>query len=253
MLRIEDLDQPREVEGAADRILRTLEAYGFEWDGLITRQSERAELYRQALNSLRRRELLFGCACSRAQLEDEPRYPGTCRHLNLDAGENHATRIKVSAANIAFDDRIQGVFAQNLPRDVGDFIVRRRDRVIAYVLAVVVDDAEQGITHVVRGADLLDNTPRQIYLQEQLALPRVHYAHVPVLCELGGAKLAKSARSVRIEAHAPLKELVSVFGLLGMPTLRVGDFHDIKDAWRAGIGGWRAEKVPKCLNLQLSG
>ena len=252
-MRIDDLDRPREIKGAADRILLTLEAFGFEWDGLITRQSERTEHYQHALASLQRRDLLFGCACSRAQLEDEPRYPGTCRHLKLDPSDHRATRIKVTPERVGFQDRIQGAFAQELARDVGDFIVRRRDQLIAYVLAVVVDDAAQEITHVVRGADLLDNTPRQIYLQRQLGLPRLDYAHVPVLCELGGAKLAKSARSVRLADKEALEQLVSVFGLLGMPALRVGHFADIKQAWRAGIDAWRVEKVPKCLNLQLSG
>ncbi|HEY2682557.1 MAG TPA: tRNA glutamyl-Q(34) synthetase GluQRS [Steroidobacteraceae bacterium] len=253
LLRIEDLDRLREVKGAADQILRTLEAFGFQWDGPVCRQSGRTELYEHALASLRQRDLLFGCACSRAQLEDEPRYPGTCRDLKLDPAENRATRIRIDDERIEFCDRVQGIFAQQLVRDVGDFVVKRRDQLFAYVLAVVVDDAEQGITHVVRGADLLDNTPRQIFLQDQLAMPRLHYAHVPVLCEPDGTKLAKSARSVRIQAASPLNELMSVFDLLGMPALRVGDFADVNAAWRAGIAAWQLQKVPKCLNLQLSG
>jgi glutamyl-Q tRNA(Asp) synthetase len=253
LLRMEDLDRPREVAGAADRILYTLEAFGFEWDGIIARQSERTALYERALASLEARDLLFRCACSRAQLEDEPRYPGTCRDLKLHAAPNHATRIRACAERIEFCDRIQGSFAQQLAHEAGDFIVKRRDQLFAYVLAVVVDDAEQSVTHVVRGADLLDQTPRQIFLQEKLGLPRLYYAHVPALCEPDGRKLAKSARSVQIQAAAPLHELVSVFGLLGMTTLRVGDFADVKQAWRAGIAAWRVENVPKCLNLQLSG
>ena len=150
-MRIEDLDRPREVAGSADGILRTLERFGFEWDSL-TRQSERSELYVDALRDLEARHLTFACTCSRAQLEDELRYPGTCRDRQAAAGVPSATRLRVDSREIRFTDRIQGTFRQQLAVAVGDIILKRRDQIVAYVLAVVVDDAAQGVTHIVRGA-----------------------------------------------------------------------------------------------------
>jgi glutamyl-Q tRNA(Asp) synthetase len=192
LLRIEDLDQPREVAGAAAAILRVLELFGFEWDGTVVRQSERGAQYEAALRSLYERNLTFACSCSRLQLEDELRYPGTCRMRTAPVGLPTATRLRIESGHIAFTDRIQGNYRQDVSAAVGDIILKRRDQLFAYVLAVVVDDAAQGITHVVRGADLLDNTPRQIYLQRLLGASQPGYAHVPVLTEPDDSKLAKS-------------------------------------------------------------
>ncbi len=158
LLRIEDLDRPREVAGSAAGILQTLEAFGFEWDGEIVRQRDRTDRYAAALQSLQSRNLTFECSCSRLQLEDETRYPGTCRARPTDRGVPTATRLRVEPGTILFSDRIQGSYRQDVAAAVGDIIVKRRDHLFAYVLAVVVDDAAQGVTHVVRGADLLDNT-----------------------------------------------------------------------------------------------
>ncbi|HEY2144617.1 MAG TPA: tRNA glutamyl-Q(34) synthetase GluQRS, partial [Steroidobacteraceae bacterium] len=162
ILRIEDLDRPREVAGAASRILSTLESFGFEWDGEVIRQFERREHYDAALRNLSSRDLTFACTCSRSQLEDELRYPGTCRSRAAQGGANIATRLRIDPGHIIFSDRIQGSFRQDVSAAVGDIVLKRRDQIFAYVLSVVVDDAAQGITHIVRGADLLDNTPRQI-------------------------------------------------------------------------------------------
>ncbi|MDP8984608.1 MAG: tRNA glutamyl-Q(34) synthetase GluQRS, partial [Pseudomonadota bacterium] len=194
LVRIEDLDIPRVIPGCADGILRTLGAFGFEWDGEVVRQSERLERYAAALGSLRARGLTFECSCSRSELAEEDRYRGHCRERPLAADRPTATRLRVDEGVVLFTDRIQGRFRQDVAAAVGDIVLRRRDRLFAYVLAVVVDDAAQGITHVVRGADLLDNTPRQMYLQRLLALEHPSYAHVPVLTEPDGKKLAKSAR-----------------------------------------------------------
>lgn len=158
----------------------------------MTRQRDRAQHYKAALSQLHRQQRTFACICSRAQLEDELRYPGTCRTRHL-SGAPAAIRVRVDAGLVQFDDRIQGRYRQNVADAVGDFVLQRRDQIHAYVLAVTVDDAAQGVTHIVRGADLLDNTPRQIYLQRLLGLAEPRYAHVPVLTEADGGKLASPA------------------------------------------------------------
>jgi glutamyl-Q tRNA(Asp) synthetase len=249
---MEDLDRPREVPGSAASILRALQAFGFEWDGEIVRQSERTGIYADAVRALEARGLIFQCSCSRLQLEDENRYPGTCRVRPAVPEVPTAARVRVEPGYIQFHDRIQGSYRQDVARAVGDVILRRRDAVFAYLLAVVVDDAAQGVTHVVRGADLLDNTPRQIYLQQLLGLPRPAYAHVPVLTEPDDSKLAKSRRSVRLDAASPLPQLLSVFGMLGLrPPLSLSA-GSLAEAWRWAMGHWNVQKVPKQLNVRVS-
>jgi glutamyl-Q tRNA(Asp) synthetase len=256
LLRIEDLDRPREVAGSADGILHTLEQFGFEWDGAVTRQYDRAERYEEALSSLHAQQRIFACRCSRAQLhaqfEDELRYPGTCRTRQLGQGTSAAIRVRVDSEHVLFTDRIQGTYRQNVAQAVGDFILKRRDQIYAYVLAVTVDDAAQGVTHIVRGADLLDNTPRQIYLQRLLGLSEPSYAHVPVLTEADGGKLAKSRRSVRLSADAPLPQLCSVFSLLGMAPPPSLASATIAAAWDWAIAQWSLDKVPKRLDLPVN-
>jgi len=243
------------VGGAPERIVQTLERFGFEWDGEIMRQSERTDAYRAALSSLQDRGLTFECTCSRSQLEDEHRYPGTCRELKRNAVGSGAgataTRLRARPGYISFCDEIQGTFRQDVAAAVGDLVLKRRDQVFAYLLAVVVDDHAQSITHVVRGADLLDNTPRQIYAQRCLGLTSPRYAHVPVLTEHDGQKLAKSRRSVRADCTAPMPQLMSVFSLLGMSPPDELRTAGIADAWRWAIAHWNKNDVPKHLNLRL--
>jgi glutamyl-Q tRNA(Asp) synthetase len=251
-VRIDDLDRPREIAGAAVRILRTLEQFGFEWDGPTARQSQRDDLYEAALQRLRDADLTFACTCSRAQLEDELRYPGTCRTRSLRPGAQTSIRLAVEPTLITFTDRIQGTYRQDIAAAVGDIVLKRRDQLYAYVLAVVVDDAQQGITHIVRGADLLDNTPRQILLQRLLGYPQPTYAHVPVLIEEDGSKLAKSRRSVSVSMDSALPQLQAVFSLLGLNPPASLVSATIPTAWTWAIGQWRAEKVPKRLNLRVN-
>lgn len=251
-MRIEDLDRPREVAGAADTIRRVLERFGFEWDGPVLRQRDRGELYDAALRSLRERDLTFACSCSRLQLEDELRYPGTCRNRTGLTGTPTATRLRIEPGYVEFEDRIQGRYRQDVSTAVGDIILKRRDQIFAYVLAVVVDDAAQGVTHIVRGADLLDNTPRQIVLQRLLGLALPRYAHVPVLTEPDDSKLAKSRRSVEVSAEAPLAQLLSILSLLGLAPPESLHLSDVADVWRWAIGRWDARNVPKRLNLRVS-
>jgi glutamyl-Q tRNA(Asp) synthetase len=198
LLRIEDLDRPREQPGAAAEIQRTLESFGLYWDGEIVFQSQRAALYAEALQRLR--EKTYWCGCSRREIADSAVslaadgatvYPGTCR-AGLPPGRTaRALRVRTDGETIRFVDRVQGTQAQAVEREVGDFVLRRADGVLAYQLAVVVDDAEQGVTDVVRGADLLDSTARQILLQRLLGLPMPRYLHVPIALDAAGDKLSK--------------------------------------------------------------
>ena len=216
LLRIEDLDTPRVVPGMAERIVRVLEQFGFEWDGSIEYQSRRLSLYAQALAALRQRNLIYSCSCSRTQIAalDEQRYPGTCRHGVQRPGEPIAQRFRVEPETVTFDDLLQGHFSQNVSAEVGDFVVQRRDSIFAYHLAVVVDDAEQGVTEVVRGADLLDSTPRQILLQRALRVPTPRYCHLPLALDKDGQKLSKSAQSLAIDGDRPVLVLWHAFAFL---------------------------------------
>lgn len=215
LVRMEDLDTPRVVPGAADGILRTLERYGLTWDGEVVAQSARLTLYADALATLRARGLAFDCACSRAELAraasapssrdaidvDGPVYPGTCRDRLPPGRAPRSTRFRLPDGTIAFVDRVHGEVIEEPSRAVGDFVVKRADGPFAYQLAVVVDDAAQGVTQVVRGADLLPSTARQIALQRALGLPTPSYAHLPLVVAPDGGKLAKR------EASLPLPDL----------------------------------------------
>ena len=220
-LRIEDVDAPRSVPGAEDEILRALEALGLAWDGPIRRQRERTALYEEALRRLQDGGLVYPCRCSRREIADSGLhgidgvvYPGTCRGALVPAGVPAAVRFIVPDGTIAFDDRVQGRVSQRLSADVGDFVVRRRDGLFAYQLAVVVDDAELGVTDVVRGADLLDSTPRQIALQRALGVPTPRYLHVPVAAR-GGEKLSKQTLAPAVEAADGAAALRSALAFLG--------------------------------------
>lgn len=219
LVRIDDLDRARVLTGAESRILATLEACGFEWDGPLLRQSDRSDAYRAALERLRIGGLTYECTCSRRQLEENGAagapYPGTCRELPAGRGGS-ATRFRLPREGAGrFDDELQGVQCRPWS-ELGDCIVRRRDGLAAYQLACVVDDAAQGITHVVRGADLLDSTWWQIALHEALGTPPPVHAHLPLVIEPDGAKLAKSRRSVPIERGSAGASLVAALALLGV-------------------------------------
>ena len=251
LLRLEDLDRPREVPGAARRILETLEAFGFEWDGEVLRQSDRLDAYRDLIDGLRRDGRLFPCSCSRQLLADEERYPGTCRGRPPGAGVGAALRLRVEPGSILFTDELQGMFRQDVAAAVGDYVVQRRDGIVAYVFAVVVDDAHQGVTHVVRGADLLDNTPRQIHLQRELGLPTPQYLHVPVLLEPDGAKLAKSARSVALDPAAASHQLLQVLRLLGQDPPGAAADWSVRDLWTWAKSRYQSAQLPRRLSVRL--
>ncbi len=251
LLRIEDLDTPRTVRGAADDIIRCLTAFGLHWDGAVMHQSTRAAAYRDALERLEARGALYPCCCTRREIADSalhgmdgPVYPGTCRG-GVRAGRTaRATRVHTAGAHIVFEDAVQGVITQDVEQAVGDFIVTRADGLIAYQLAVVVDDAAQGITDVVRGADLMDSTPRQIWLQRLLDLPTPRYVHLPVAVNARGEKLSKQTRARALDPRHPVPLLVDALCFLGQapPTaLRTASLHDL---WEWALGHWQRQRIP---------
>jgi glutamyl-Q tRNA(Asp) synthetase len=245
LVRIEDIDRPRTMPGAADAILHTLERHGLEWSGAPVRQSERTDLYRAALERLGRAGRTFHCTCSRSALADEPVYPGTCRARGEPTTAGSAIRIRVDDVAIAFDDEVQGRFTQALAHDVGDFVVLRRDGLFAYQLAVVVDDAEQRVDHVVRGADLLDNTPRQLFLGDALGLARPRHAHVPVLLGADGQKLSKQTFAASIDRRDPVDNLMTILDLLGQRPPSALRHESIDRALAWAVANWSLQRVPK--------
>jgi glutamyl-Q tRNA(Asp) synthetase len=214
LVRVEDLDPPREVAGAADAQLRALAAFGLHADGPVWRQSERGPAYQAALDALLASGAAFACHCSRSELAAAG---GVHRHcVAATERPDPAIRLRVADdATVAFDDAIQGRCVQRVDREVGDFVLRRADGLWAYQLAVVVDDAAQGITDVVRGADLLDSTPRQVLLQRALGLPTPRYAHLPLVVGGDGRKLSKSLAALPVDPADPLPALRSAWAALG--------------------------------------
>lgn len=252
LVRMEDLDPPRVAAGAADDILRTLAACGLEWDGQVVHQSARSDAYHSALHQLREKGLVYPCACSRREIADSaiagaegPVYPGTCR-AGLPPGKAaRALRIETRGAAVAFDDALQGRVAHDLEKESGDFVLYRADDVYAYQLAVVVDDAEQGITDVVRGADLLGSTPRQIYVQQLLGLPQPRYAHLPVAVNPAGEKLSKQTLVAPIDVTKPLPVLVAALSFLGQQPPRGLARATVRELWAWAIENWNLDRVPR--------
>ncbi len=230
MVRIEDVDTPRNVPGAADHILRTLDQYGFQWNGPVLHQSTRFTAYEQALETLRAKALLFPCCCSRKEVGEV--YPGTCRHGLPPDREVRSWRLRVNNQPIEFTDQRTGQHSEVLTSTVGDFVLKRADGLFTYQLAVVVDDAFQGITDVVRGADLLTSTCRQIYLQRALQLPTPSYLHLPVVVDPRGDKLSKQTKALPIPSGEleAADTLAKAFAFLGH--IPIHTFANVREAWR---------------------
>lgn len=254
LVRIEDLDPPREVPGAAADILATLDAFGLRSDEPVWYQSARTAAYADALEQLRQRGLVYRCTCSRRQVElaaqaaglPEGVYPGTCRGRAVDAddGSPFAWRLRVPDEPIAFDDRACGRCEQSLARDVGDFVLRRSDGLWAYQLAVVVDDAAQGVTDVVRGADLLDSTAVHLHLQRALGLPAPRYCHLPVIVDAMGQKLSKQTGARPIERSAAPAVAAAALERLGAKVPNELRGARPAELWRwAAEGGWTVEAL----------
>jgi glutamyl-Q tRNA(Asp) synthetase len=255
-VRIEDVDVARTQAGAEHEIMRALERYGFAWDGPVLRQSDRTPHYAEALAALSAQDLTYDCVCTRRELASAPPgiagervYPGTCRNgLHASAPRGHrAVRVRVGTATISFVDRLQGRQQQDLARDVGDFVVRRADGLFAYQLAVVVDDAAQGITDVVRGADLLPSTPRQIYLQQRLGVPTPSYLHVPVAVDARGEKLSKQTLASPLPDDA-LPALLAAWRFLEQPLPDVAPTR-LSDFWSWAHAHWTPARLPPVAML----
>ena len=244
LVRIEDLDTPRNATGASDAILRDLERLAMHWDGEVVSQSTRTDLYGEALDALADRGWTFECGCSRRDLVDGL-YPGTCREGLPPGRSARSIRLRVPAARIEFDDGIQGLTAQRVEHDVGDFVVLRADGIVAYHLAVVVDDAAQRVSEVVRGCDLLDSTPRQILLQRALALPTPEYAHLPVAVDASGNKLSKQTLARPVAAEPPGAVLVEALDFLGQRPPRELVRAPAEEVLAWGVTCWDRTRVPR--------
>lgn len=249
-MRMEDIDPQREVPGAADDILRTLAAFGLLWDGPVLYQSRRTPAYAEAVAGLRDRGLTFDCGCNRREARtgppgaEGPIYPGTCREGLPPGREPRSVRLRVPAEEVAFIDGVMGEVRQRLERDVGDFVIHRADGCFAYQLAVVLDDARQGVGEVVRGADLLSSTPRQIYLQRCLGLPMPTYVHLPLLVGSDGWKLSKSEGAAAIDRRRPVPALIEALRVLGQapPAALAAEPVEMVLDW--GRRHWRLDRVP---------
>jgi glutamyl-Q tRNA(Asp) synthetase len=258
LVRMEDLDPPRVAPGAANEILHTLRAFGMEWDGAVVYQSARNDAYHAALHRLRRKGPVYPCACSRREIADSaiagaegPVYPGNCRS-GLPAGRTaRSLRINTRGAAIAFDDAVQGRIHYDLESEFGDFVLYRADDVYAYQLAVTADDAEQGITDIVRGADLLASTPRQIYLQKLLGLPQPRYAHLPVAVNAAGEKLSKQTFAAPLDARNPVPAVLAALTFLGQQPPRELARVTVKELWNWALQSWRLERVPRLASAPI--
>jgi glutamyl-Q tRNA(Asp) synthetase len=251
LVRMEDLDKPREMKGAADDILHTLSAFGFEWDDEVIYQSQRTALYQQALDQLQNDGLIYPCSCSRKEIADSAThgieglvYPGTCRTGMRQPRAQHAWRIKVTDEIFSFNDAVQGHQSQQLSRDIGDFVLKRADGLFAYQLAVVVDDDAQHITHIVRGADLLNSTPRQIYLQRLLGFEQPCYAHIPLAVNKQGEKLSKQTLAIPINMESAGPLIFDALNALGQRPPAEMKNATVQELWRWAINHWNIEKIP---------
>ncbi len=256
LLRMEDLDPPREQPGAADAILRTLEACGMAWDGEIMYQSRRSETYRAALARLEAQGLAYVCGCTRREIADSGLgpdgaliYPGTCRAGLAPGKTPRVTRVLVGAGVIGFEDALQGPLRQDLAAETGDFVLRRADGLHAYQLAVVIDDADQGITDVVRGADLLDSTPRQIRLQRLLGLPTPRYLHLPAAVDANGEKLSKQTLAPPVDARDPVPALVQALEFLGQAPPEQLRHATLAEFWSWSLAHWDAGRIARVRSL----
>jgi glutamyl-Q tRNA(Asp) synthetase len=248
LLRVDDIDPPREVPGSADRIISDLRRFGMRPDGAVLYQSRRTPAYLTARDKLLECGLAFWCGCSRSELPGSGVYPGTCR-AGLPPGKTpRAVRLRVDPEAVFFEDAIQGPIRENLRETVGDFVIWRADDLPAYQLAVVVDDAFQGVSEVVRGADLLDSTVRQVYLQGCLGLPTPAYAHHPVAVDEDGRKLSKRFRSDPVAALAPAQALRAALSFLGQDC--PGELC-LEATWDWALANWNLSLVPQRLQHRL--
>ncbi|MEZ5470747.1 MAG: tRNA glutamyl-Q(34) synthetase GluQRS [Marinicella sp.] len=253
LVRIEDVDETRVVTGAAEQIIKTLKNFGMESDGPIIYQTDpsRQAAYQQAFQQLQQQKLIYPCSCTRAVLKDQTIYPGQCRIQPADTKQAHSIRLKVPDQTIEFNDLIQGQQQQNLKQHCGDFNIKRKDGLFAYQLAVVVDDADQGITEVVRGIDIMDSTPRQIYLNQILHLNQPQYAHFPVVVNSDDNKLSKQNHAKAISNDDPFATTQKVLAMLGqkIPILTTRSQSELLNF---AINNWNIDPLKEKAKISVS-
>ena len=255
-IRMEDLDQPRVVEGSDKAIINSLHQHGFHWDDEIIYQSHRIDIYQTYLSHLNQQGSTYFCECSRKEIADSAMtgidgmiYPGTCRNKKLDAN-HHALRIIAKDTFITFEDKIQGSIHQNISKDFGDFILKRSDGIYAYQLAVVIDDALQNINTIIRGADLIDSTSRQIYLQKNLSLPSMNYGHIPI-ATLNQKKLSKENQSTPVNDANIKNNLIACLKFLGQDYELIEKENTLTNFWTTAIQLWDISLVPKIKTIEI--
>lgn len=255
LLRIEDVDKFRIKENSIDSIIHTLETYGYEWDDTILYQSQRTQAYEEALLSLK--SLAYPCSCTRKFLQQQTPlgtygyiYPGYCRQkISNPNSPQFAIRLKTNNDLVYFKDACQKEISQRIETEVGDFIIKRSDKMFSYQLAVVVDDEYQNITEIVRGSDLLDNTPRQLYLQQCLHYKHPRYLHFPTAITTNGKKLSKQNHSPEVTDQEKRQTILSTLNFLGQEAPPLDEFSSLHDIWQWGFKHWDRDKIPKQMTL----
>ena len=246
LVRIEDTDIPRIYPGSEEHILRAMEVFQLEPDAEIIFQKDRLDIYEDVIQQLRQQDLVYACQCTRKMLGSNHIYQDTCRDLGL-AFEHQAIRLKIEDVEICFEDRLQGRHCSELKKDLGDFVLKRRDGIINYQLAVVVDDYLQGMTHVVRGADLLDNTERQIYLGQLLGYPRLSYMHLPLAMNDQGQKLSKQNLAQALDLTQAPQLLKQALQALHQAEV---DLDTPDRMLQQAVVQWDIERIPHTTELQ---
>lgn len=246
LVRVEDIDPPREVPGATADIIDCLQAHALSWDGDVVYQSQRLSIYRDACSRLIAQHRAFYCTCSRLDLADSGGiYSGRCRELVDKPQQPFAIRLRTDDSDICVDDRIQTVFTENMARDIGDFVIFRKDDLPAYQLAVVIDDALQHVTHVVRGSDLLASTTRQIFLQRQLQLPTPRYAHIPVITNEQHQKLSKQTFARALDKSRAAENLLAALDFLQQPQPPATAINSPHEIVQWAVKHWNIDRIPR--------
>ncbi|MEQ1545376.1 tRNA glutamyl-Q(34) synthetase GluQRS [Methyloglobulus sp.] len=259
LLRVDDLDTPRNKEGSVSSILKTLEAFALHWDNNVYYQSQHLDSYHHLLSELEQNQLTYRCNCSRKSLaemfpDDTPKnniYPGICRNKSLPSDTQHAIRLKTEPCTLCFQDELQGLISHDLAKQHGDFILKRKDGVIAYQFAVVIDDYLQGVNHVVRGSDLLEETPKQTFLQQLLGFSTPTYLHVPVIVDHHGYKLSKQTLATAVDTKSTNKSLFDLLVLLKQNPPDELDGASVSELLDWAIMHWCTDELALCSAISL--